>query len=82
MNFSTLRKQLEFSFVVFKQVTIEVTDVNDNSPVFSQLSYEFSVDEDAPVNQVVGVIQASDKDSPANADLTYVIRSIELNEGG
>lgn len=40
-----------------------VTDANDNRPTFEQESYSFSVSETAPVNQLIGTINARDLDS-------------------
>ncbi|KAL8591922.1 hypothetical protein ACOMHN_039975 [Nucella lapillus] len=44
-------------------IQIDVTDVNDESPVFSRKSYRSSVKENAGKGTAVTVIQATDKDS-------------------
>ncbi|XP_053363533.1 protocadherin Fat 3a isoform X2 [Clarias gariepinus] len=44
------------------QVTVQVTDTNDNAPVFNQLLYEAAVYELAPKGHFVMCIQASDAD--------------------
>ncbi|XP_055296378.1 protein dachsous [Sitodiplosis mosellana] len=52
-------------------VIVNVLDANDNDPVFMQDSYEFTVDENARRNTVVGVVSASDIDLGINAELKY-----------
>ena len=48
-----------------------MTDVNDNSPVFSQPSFEGSVSENAKVSKSVLTISASDRDTGQNALIRY-----------
>ncbi|CAG2190845.1 FAT4 [Mytilus edulis] len=43
-------------------VEVDVLNLNDNSPSFSNKTYTFKVMEDASVLTMVGIIQASDKD--------------------
>ncbi|XP_070557466.1 protocadherin Fat 4-like [Ptychodera flava] len=53
---------------------IRVTDINDNTPVFSQPSgYTFSVDENIPINTIVGQVRASDIDDGINSEIMYEI---------
>nr|KAG5694449.1 hypothetical protein BaRGS_008688 [Batillaria attramentaria] len=52
-------------------VNVNVTDANDNSPVFSENAYDVSVGENKKVGSVVGQVFASDKDSGQNAQITY-----------
>ena len=52
-------------------VSIAVLDVNDNTPVFNQTSYEFVVSEDAIVGVVIGGVAASDEDAGDNAAVEY-----------
>ena len=52
-------------------VSIVVSDVNDNAPMFSQASYPAFVPEDTPLQTVLTTIQASDRDQGANRDITY-----------
>uniref|UniRef100_A0A2K5L1I2 Protocadherin Fat 4 n=1 Tax=Cercocebus atys TaxID=9531 RepID=A0A2K5L1I2_CERAT len=54
-------------------LTVYVHDVNDNSPVFDQLSYEVTLSESEPVNSRFFKVQASDKDSGANGEIAYTI---------
>ena len=48
-----------------------VLDVNDNSPVFSQDQYEFSLREHSPVGEALATVTATDRDVGSNAMLTY-----------
>ncbi|XP_069130299.1 protocadherin Fat 1-like isoform X2 [Argopecten irradians] len=54
-------------------VTINVTDVNDNTPAFTQASYSVRVNESEKVSSIVVRVSASDADSPPNSVLTYSI---------
>ncbi|XP_036985754.2 protocadherin Fat 4 isoform X1 [Artibeus jamaicensis] len=54
-------------------LTVYVHDVNDNPPVFDQLSYEVTLSESEPVNSRFFQVQASDKDSGANGEIAYSI---------
>ncbi|XP_034400280.1 protocadherin Fat 4 [Cyclopterus lumpus] len=55
-------------------VEVGVTDVNDNSPVFTPSSVIKSVPEDAEVGSNVTVVPATDKDSNFNKELRYSLR--------
>ncbi|XP_033742919.1 LOW QUALITY PROTEIN: protocadherin Fat 1-like [Pecten maximus] len=54
-------------------VTINVTDVNDNTPAFTQASYSVRVNESEKVASIVVKVSASDADSPPNSVLSYSI---------
>ncbi|KAM7143149.1 protocadherin Fat 4 [Molossus nigricans] len=54
-------------------LTVYVHDVNDNPPVFDQLSYEVTLSESEPVNSRFFKVQAFDKDSGANGEIAYSI---------
>ncbi len=41
-------------------MTVLVTDANDNSPIFEQKIYEFSVAEDAKAGELIGKFQQFD----------------------
>ena len=51
-------------------VTIILTDVNDNSPMFEQTSYSFTIMENKLVDTEVGQVHATDSDSQ---NVTYLI---------
>ncbi|XP_052672586.1 LOW QUALITY PROTEIN: uncharacterized protein LOC128155094 [Harpia harpyja] len=53
------------------QLCINVTDANDNPPVFAHDSYRASLREDAPPGSVVLNVSASDADAGTNARFTY-----------
>lgn len=61
-------------------VEIEVEDVNDNAPVFSQRAYAAAVAEGLPVGTSVVQVSASDGDSGRNKDLTFLVVRTERNE--
>ncbi|XP_076446357.1 protocadherin-9-like [Babylonia areolata] len=52
-------------------VSLSVSDVNDNVPVFSRDSFNLTVMETAPVGTVFGHVAASDGDVGRNGQLTY-----------
>uniref|UniRef100_A0A8C1QVF0 FAT atypical cadherin 1a n=1 Tax=Cyprinus carpio TaxID=7962 RepID=A0A8C1QVF0_CYPCA len=60
-------------------VLIDVTDLNDNTPVFSQNVYEATVSELAPRGHFVTQVQASDADNSDSGKLEFSI--ISGNEG-
>ncbi|NXB62966.1 PCDGH protein, partial [Struthidea cinerea] len=53
------------------QLWINVTDANDNPPVFAQDRYRASLREDAPPGSTVLNVSASDADAGTNAHITY-----------
>ncbi|XP_076205929.1 protocadherin gamma-B5-like isoform X3 [Aptenodytes patagonicus] len=53
------------------QLCINVTDANDNPPVFAQDRYRASLPEDAPPGSPVLRVSASDADAGTNARITY-----------
>ncbi|XP_043925882.1 protocadherin gamma-C5-like [Protopterus annectens] len=52
--------------VTYCTVSIEIVDVNDNSPQITVKSASHSVPEDAPLGTVVAIINVGDKDAGAN----------------
>ncbi|XP_006866298.1 PREDICTED: protocadherin beta-5 [Chrysochloris asiatica] len=52
-------------------VTVLVSDVNDNAPTFSQPSYTLLVRENNIPVLYVGTVSATDRDSGPNAQITY-----------
>lgn len=52
-------------------VTVSLSDVNDNGPIFQHHLYTFAVAEDAAVGTTVGRIMALDGDTGINARMTY-----------
>ena len=66
------------NFTANATVSITVTDINDNPPVFSEEEYTSNVTEDALVNSFVLRVFASDEDIGSNAQITYAF----LGAGG
>ncbi|XP_025063474.1 protocadherin Fat 1 isoform X5 [Alligator sinensis] len=60
-------------------VNINVTDINDNTPVFSQDTYTAVISEDAVLEQSVIMVMADDADGPSNNHIHYSI--IDGNQG-
>ena len=56
-------------------ITVQVVNENDNTPVFSQNSYSFSIAENSNNSTLVGMTPATDADSGVFGDLTYSIAS-------
>ena len=40
-------------------VTVELVNVNDNAPMFEKSFYNFTIDEDTPIDFVVGTVKVS-----------------------
>ncbi|XP_025832861.1 cadherin-related tumor suppressor-like [Agrilus planipennis] len=61
-------------------ITIQVTDTNDNTPVFSESAYSFDIPENAGRGSKVGQIKATDPDLGINAQVTYTVISDWAND--
>ena len=65
-------------------LTVSVLDVNNNSPVFSEPSYEGSFDEEQPLGTSVLKVTATDEDLGMNGDVYYkiltVTNSFQINQ--
>lgn len=66
-------------FYAVCKVTVKVTDVNDNTPSFSEASYTFTLSEETVLNSVVLRLRATDPDLGNNATLMYTIVSGNTN---
>lgn len=56
------------------QLTIRVTDVNDNAPKFELPDYQaHNIDEDIPIGTSILKVKATDSDSGANAEIEYSV---------
>ena len=55
-------------------VTIIITDINDNRPVFTKMQYRFTAAENVTIATVVGLVNATDADEEGN-QLIYEIQS-------
>lgn len=58
-------------------VIVNVTDMNDNSPVFTRNFYSFSISEEASVGTAIGSVKAVDQDSGDNGRLKYTILGLD-----
>ncbi|CAH7008877.1 Pcdhb16 [Phodopus roborovskii] len=52
-------------------ITVQISDVNDNAPNFTQTSYTLFVQENNSPALHIGTISATDSDSGSNAHITY-----------
>ncbi|KAM9694035.1 protocadherin gamma-B2-like [Trichechus inunguis] len=59
------------------QIRIQVTDANDNPPVFSQDAYRVSLREDVPPGTSVVRVIATDQDEGVNAEITYSFHNMD-----
>ena len=57
------------------QVTVFISDLNDNPPVFQQTSYSVQVSEALPENSTILNVLATDADYGSNAEVVYTIES-------
>lgn len=56
------------------ELTIKVSDVNDNAPKFELPDYQaHNVDEDIPIGTSILFVKAADADSGSNADIEYYV---------
>ncbi|XP_064094852.1 fat-like cadherin-related tumor suppressor homolog isoform X3 [Macrobrachium nipponense] len=60
------------------QLEIDVTDVNDNSPVFSMPSYSVNVPENSPENLLLIKVHASDPDKGVNRKVMYALEGNDI----
>ena len=52
-------------------LTIEVTDFNDNEPIFENVTYYYSVYENSEPPVTIGIVKATDADIGENAEIKY-----------
>ena len=62
------------------EVSITITDVNDNPPVFDRANYVQEVNEDVPNDTIILRVNASDRDSGLNGRVVFSIRSGNDNQ--
>ncbi|XP_062381340.1 protocadherin gamma-A11-like [Sardina pilchardus] len=51
------------------KIIVDITDVNDNSPVITVVSQSISVNEDSPISTVTAMIRVNDPDSDKNGEV-------------
>ncbi|XP_071178627.1 cadherin EGF LAG seven-pass G-type receptor 1-like [Mytilus edulis] len=59
---------------IFGEISIKITDENDNYPVFSQEIYSATWPEDTKINSVLLTVRASDIDEGRNKQISYSIQ--------
>ena len=63
------------TFTDVEDLTVTVSDMNDNKPVFTNINKEVSVSENEPIGFEVETVEAKDDDSGSNAMIVYSIIS-------
>ncbi|XP_037531469.1 protocadherin gamma-C5-like [Nematolebias whitei] len=63
-----------------KTIVVELLDVNDNPPVFSQLSYVVHVKENDPPGKILCSVSAADPDTGENAKISYSILDSKVQD--
>nr|XP_046262926.1 protocadherin alpha-8-like [Scatophagus argus] len=53
------------------EITVDVLDVNDNMPVFSEDTYSVLLEENAPIGTTIIKLNASDLDEGSNGEIVY-----------
>lgn len=54
---------IDGSWRIETSLTVDITDINDNAPIFTQSSYQFNISELQPSLSTVGTVSAIDKDA-------------------
>ncbi|AWP12091.1 putative protocadherin Fat 4-like [Scophthalmus maximus] len=57
------------------QIIINVLDINDNIPIFSETLYKTKIPENTPVGTTVIAVNATDADEGLNGEIVYSLRS-------
>ncbi|XP_067423447.1 protocadherin beta-1-like [Emydura macquarii macquarii] len=68
------------SLTTQETVTVELSDINDNPPVFNQTCYVMYIKENNNPAVLIGMVNATDIDSEQNAKLTYSLASSEVSD--
>ncbi|KAM3840184.1 protocadherin gamma-B5-like isoform 9-T9 [Vipera latastei] len=63
-----------------KNILLQITDINDNAPVFKKASYSIYVPENNPSGASIFQIQAFDLDVDQNSHITYSILASNIEE--
>ncbi|XP_062281229.1 protocadherin alpha-8-like [Scomber scombrus] len=61
------------------QLVINVLDINDNIPIFSESLYKIKIPENTPLGTVVIAVNATDADEGLNSEIVYSLRSKDQN---
>ena len=72
MNFKIVAQELGVNKLsTSADVSVNILDVNDNKPQFTQNAYEFDVAENEESGTIVGKVTAFDEDSQENGEIAY-----------
>ncbi|XP_067323820.1 protocadherin gamma-B5-like isoform X36 [Anolis sagrei] len=63
-----------------KTISLQITDINDNSPAFEEKAYHIFVPENNPSGASIFTVKASDPDLGRNAQVTYSIFNKNIDE--
>ncbi|XP_047676062.1 protocadherin gamma-A5-like isoform X13 [Tachysurus fulvidraco] len=58
---------------------LQISDVNDNAPVFEKSSYEASIVENNPPGILIFTVKARDADTKQNARISYILQDSSVN---
>nr|XP_048717679.1 protocadherin gamma-A5-like isoform X28 [Caretta caretta] len=61
-------------------ILVQLSDINDNAPIFSQTSYTLYITENNPRGTSVCSLKANDPDSGENARVTYSITGTQIQK--
>ena len=62
-------------------ISITISDTNDNQPRFSQDVYEVNVMENDHLGDIIAIVTASDRDAGINGDVLYTLVTESRDEG-
>lgn len=57
----------------FKSIVVQLTDINDNAPVFDREEYDVNIPETAPINSPIVKVKVTDADVGKNAEVLLEI---------
>nr|XP_046262324.1 protocadherin alpha-3-like [Scatophagus argus] len=57
------------------QLVVNVLDINDNIPIFSETLYKTKIPENTPLGAIVIAVNATDADEGLNSEIVYSLRS-------
>lgn len=69
-----------FTIKINVSLKIQVTDTNDNPPIFNEPAYSFDIPENAERGYQVGIISAVDSDLGSNSMISYTVISDWAND--
>jgi hypothetical protein len=80
LAFGLLRRAVVSVVTDYCSVCFQVTDTNDNPPVFSHGAYSFDVEENTGRGSRVGAVTARDVDQGVNGQVSYSVISDWAND--